>query len=724
MSLTKCTYRLCIYCRVLEFTDEPCGFLNGNPQILPDDIVGPDIPVSGLLPRDAELIRKLQGQPSALCDRCARNNPLKVLTELQPLEHTEGQKPTPGLTESLKSRIFLGQPSSLLLTPSCQFCRILYCVVPRRYEPKRYDGGGMKSARVVRTGEPDIYLEPRRSYLQMYGWEKLSEDTKNQHAVILGLFTSALSITIENTPLEPGTGYMNRPLMLGPVIALESRFAMPDRTLNNLQPIENPLDFSILKRALDNCLLHHGGLCHLEKPAELSTTRMIDISNRTVVSCPTDCDYTALSYVWGGIQPVTGALENKCLPQTIEDAITVTKALGKRYLWVDALCIDQSPNPTPAQMAAKIKQLDMMSTIYGCATVTIVAVMGKNANAGLPGVSIPRLAQVKETIDGRVLFTSPQHFSPEVQATTYSTRAWTLQEYLLSRRSLIFTSSMVVFSCLGGDIEERMDMSTLPSNPPSSPHPMQLQIQKLFLSHPDKQGIDEVDFKTRMTFFGAMLGAYTSRNMTNEGDSLNAFRGVLPILQKQLFPDGFVHGLPLCSHTFSLGWMHSRNSKPKRRAQFPSWSWTGWEGTAIYPEKLIDTSDGNCPSTTHKDLEVHYLASNHNYIDIEGWCVDIDIRTEPFSELFILGYTQSIGTVKEGDCRHNNTLKTGRYHCLVIQRLSEKIRGRDSRKETAFLLALENSNHEIRRKALLVVTLFSGQSFDRVKRMKRIVRLS
>jgi hypothetical protein len=112
----------------------------------------------------------------------------------------------------------------------------------------------------------------------------------------------------------------------------------------------------------------------------------------------------------------------------------------------------------------KLKQLDMMSTIYSCATVTIIALTGKHANAGLPGIYEPRLTQVKENIDGYALFTSPQHITLEKQAALWSNRAWTMQEELLSRRSLTFTQSQVVFSCLVGQIEEQVDVATVPND--------------------------------------------------------------------------------------------------------------------------------------------------------------------------------------------------------------------------------------------------------------------
>lgn len=329
MSQAVLPHRLCVYCRTLESIEKPCKYQNGTSQGVSGNIVDEDIPVSGLLPEDAELIRTLQEQPSALCGRCSRYDLLKVLNEFQPLDQTQRHDSASYYEDFAKARISLGRPSSLFLTPSCQFCRILYCVVPRRYEPERYDGGGMKSTRMVRTGEPDVYIEPCRSYLRSHGWETLTETAKNQHAVILGLFTG-----VGTSTLVTDTNFTRSPHLTGPAIALESCFAKPDRTLHNLQPVKDTLDLSLLRQPLDECILNHGSHCHVEKPEELQTTRMIDIVSRTVVPCPKNCDYVALSYVWGGVQPSPGALENRCLPQTIEDAISVTKALGRKFLWV------------------------------------------------------------------------------------------------------------------------------------------------------------------------------------------------------------------------------------------------------------------------------------------------------------------------------------------------------------------------------------------------------
>jgi hypothetical protein len=94
----------------------------------------------------------------------------------------------------------------------------------------------------------------------------------------------------------------------------------------------------------------------------------------------------------------------------------------------------------------------MMSIIYGCATLTIVALSGQSSNAGLPGVSSPRRMPVKETVNGRTLFTMPSETSAELDTSLWITRAWTLQERFLSTRILYFSDTQVWFDCLEGEL--------------------------------------------------------------------------------------------------------------------------------------------------------------------------------------------------------------------------------------------------------------------------------
>lgn len=326
MASTETPNRLCIYCRTLEPVAQPCPYLEGKDQSRTDGLSRADAPISGLNPEDTKLIQLLQAQPSVLCTTCSGYDVIRLLTKSDPLdwyqrkrERDETGQPIVNVTSE---RVNLGVPSSLVLNPSCQLCRMLYCIVPRYFKPERGSSRGE---------EPDLFLEPYRTYLRWAGWDVLSEDMKQQHAVMIGITTS---IEIAGGLLDPETDLLRAPTMTGPSIALELDFVALDRRLQSLKPIEDMLDLSLLRQALDQCLESHGDGCHVTKPASLLTTHMIDVNRRVVVPYPGVADYVALSYVWGGVQATHKALEDRDLPRTIEDAITVTKALGLQYLWV------------------------------------------------------------------------------------------------------------------------------------------------------------------------------------------------------------------------------------------------------------------------------------------------------------------------------------------------------------------------------------------------------
>lgn len=91
-----------------------------------------------------------------------------------------------------------------------------------------------------------------------------------------------------------------------------------------------------------------------------------------------------------------GSLQTFSLPATIRHAISFTREIGIRYLWVDSLCIVQDDNEH------KGKQIKHMHQVFGGALVTIVAASGDDADAGLPGVpDAPRnVEQPIASVDG------------------------------------------------------------------------------------------------------------------------------------------------------------------------------------------------------------------------------------------------------------------------------------------------------------------------------------
>ena len=120
------------------------------------------------------------------------------------------------------------------------------------------------------------------------------------------------------------------------------------------------------RKWLEHCRINHQA-CSQPHPTTSSLRRLIKISGS--ISAPhlklvtntniLPFQYASLSYCWGGDQTVVLRQHNLhtwsseipyySLPQTIKDAIRVTRELSLEYLWVDALCIIQD-NPQDLQI--------------------------------------------------------------------------------------------------------------------------------------------------------------------------------------------------------------------------------------------------------------------------------------------------------------------------------------------------------------------------------------
>lgn len=95
------------------------------------------------------------------------------------------------------------------------------------------------------------------------------------------------------------------------------------------------VDFEVIKSWIADCKGSHdkcNSKPELRKP--LLDLKVIDCIERVIVPAPNECQFVALSYVWGPSEPGIATLSGQ-LPQTIEDSIQVSSLLGYRYLWVD-----------------------------------------------------------------------------------------------------------------------------------------------------------------------------------------------------------------------------------------------------------------------------------------------------------------------------------------------------------------------------------------------------
>lgn len=132
-------------------------------------------------------------------------------------------------------------------------------------------------------------------------------------------------LSIEPTTHPHGTIYSPKCL-----VALERSGDQESRII-----LPSSIKYDKLKRLLRSCEENHGSLCTARPLHQVSGLRVIDVSLRTIVEAPENCRYLALSYVWGPQSDSITGDSLRCAPPLIEDAVSVTIALGYNYLWVD-----------------------------------------------------------------------------------------------------------------------------------------------------------------------------------------------------------------------------------------------------------------------------------------------------------------------------------------------------------------------------------------------------
>ena len=167
--------------------------------------------------------------------------------------------------------------------------------------------------------------------------------------------------------------------------------------------------------------------------------------------------YVALSYCWGGgDQPFKlrqtwldeWMIDIPCdkLPQTIKDAVTVCQMLDVRLLWVDSICIMQDDTND------KAAEIAHMPHIYRNSTLTIAASVAATVQAGflrertaidLPGAVFELPFQCKRPVRCGSITLIKANIGPE----PLDLRAWTMQERLLSPRTVEFGTHQLRFLC-------------------------------------------------------------------------------------------------------------------------------------------------------------------------------------------------------------------------------------------------------------------------------------
>ena len=242
--------------------------------------------------------------------------------------------------------------------------------------------------------------------------------------------------------------------------------------------------------------------------------------------------YTALSHCWGGGIEVRTTMQNYAaqkeglrycdLPLSFRDAIIVTRGLGLRYLWIDALCIIQD-----SKIDWEVESGNM-AAIYQHAFLVIGADTSSDSEGGfldVQGGGYNGDRWPVATVDNNVIYARSEHRSNNnhqgahtLDCEPLSARAWALQEQSLSSRMVHFASKEMVWECKSALRCECMELD----REGHAPYPP-LSLRTL-TSSPNS-------FPAKFRDWYALVDQVTYRSLTKPEDLLPCLSGLVRYFQ-------------------------------------------------------------------------------------------------------------------------------------------------------------------------------------------------
>jgi hypothetical protein len=369
--------------------------------------------------------------------------------------------------------------------------------------------------------------------------------------------------------------------------------------------------------------------CGVSRPSKLPK-RLVDVVDGVkLVDTLVDYDvfpdepYMTLSHCWGSEKAAKHLLKTtqhtmydhrhgipwKSLPQLFRDVIALVRALGCRYIWIDSLCIIQ--DDPEDWMVESVK----MSEVYNNAILNIAATGTPNSSAGLfrerihgqgfrdlvhsksgtlkkaletieipiSGGAAPIFSRVSHDRSHEVLYGDMEYFRTPMEPLL--SRAWVFQERLLSRRTLHFGGSEILWECRSdcfcecsrisdAHVLSARNLNLAALDQEDSDAPMMdkttrfIRLKKVLFHDVCAGRSSALDFWLRV------VEEYSFLYLSQERDRPFALAGIAEQIH-QLTGDVYLAGLWLSDLPRALVWLPCRSKTVFRAANkgIPSWSW-------------------------------------------------------------------------------------------------------------------------------------------------------
>ncbi|RGP70834.1 heterokaryon incompatibility [Fusarium longipes] len=370
---------------------------------------------------------------------------------------------------------------------------------------------------------------------------------------------------------------------------------------------------------------------------------------------PNETKYLTLSHCWGASVPIklsenTFRIYEHGIPiqdlskpeaKVFREAIWITRCLGYRYLWIDALCINQDDENE------KSIEISRMDQIFNGATANLSATA---ASCGADGMIFTRNHNLFElfSCDWKLQEKKSQE-GAEQESKDYlvayvgresivkepvNTRAWVFQERILAPRVIHFCRSRIHRECTQetlSDLHDYMPWISLEKGNGSS----NINFPKFDRS----RGFGETKKQARdwCYRFRSLVQAYSPTMLTFPRDRLAAFAGIAEAISgiSGLSENQYFAGLWKPDLPRALLWQATNHYGERKWSSdymgyiSPSWSWAGceaprilyaWEPSSSW-EDLVELLD---ISTVPEQLNGSPFGTlSHGEITLKGRLVEI-----------------------------------------------------------------------------------------------------
>ncbi|KAF0331752.1 heterokaryon incompatibility protein [Colletotrichum asianum] len=352
--------------------------------------------------------------------------------------------------------------------------------------------------------------------------------------------------------------------------------------------------------------------------------------------------YVALSYCWG---PSTDTIKlthdtyddfviellEQSLTKSHQEIIQFTRALGFKYLWVDALCIIQGDEEDWAFESRR------MEHVYGNAALTVMAARSPDSREGfikpLAGMKRQPCPIPLSLSSADVLYIDrPTNLS--IGPTT--TRGWCYQEEFLSKYTIQFAEEQIVYNCRTWSSWE--DGTSKVWGSPGMPSP------PVFPSTDKDVNIRR---EQTLTMWYAQIDRFTLRTLSNPHDVFAAIASIAK-LAVGVLGSHYVAGLWEDDIARGLLWkprhhVHQGFHIPPVRPQptrlapppvvrAPSWSWASVEGPIHHQHTGRKFKDFEKPGF----IKIKPRLENNRWT-VDAYC-NADTLHMPHCELSLIGH--------------------------------------------------------------------------------------